>query len=279
MRILNHLYVATKSRVHFACPLIIKDIFMKGILVFVIIICFTINVVQSQVSEKKEGKYLVGFNYIFPFGVAPATALSTEGGPYDKSLGFGVMIQRKITGKINIFFDISMYNYNLSLAEEGKTIQSIWTVEQSAMHWDEPGAPHQQYAGPFTTDVHFDMLTTGIRLGGRYYFGDKKLRPWVGIAFGLYEWEAKYFNGEKDITYGSDRNYIPGFSCLAGVDLKMMDYMVITAFADLLSPVTNYKMEGLFFPQWDINYSSHIMGFYRFGINISFASTPLVKEK
>jgi len=238
----------------------------------VLILLLSLNFIYCQDEKNKESKYLIGFNLVLPTGQAPSTALTNSIVPIEKSYGFGLIIQRKIIKNLNLFFDINTYNYNNFLASQGEDVQSIWTVEQSATHWDEPGAPQIQYVNDLPTDVHFDMQATGFRLGGKYIFSDKKLQPWAGAAFGFYEWEANYFNAEKDKTYGSDRGFVPGFTFLGGVDYKVTQDIVITAFADLTSPVTEYTIEGLFYPQWDItDYQCHIMGPYRFGITLSFA--------
>ncbi len=251
---------------------------MKKIIFLIVLLCLSSTLIFGQEAEKKESKYLIGFSLVLPTSTWPATALSNmgttsflEGQNHTvKSYGVGVMIQRKIANNINLFFDMNTYNYNIFLAEKGKDVQSIWTVEESATHWDEPGAPQIQYVHNLPTDVHFDMQATGFRLGGKYILGNKKIRPWAGAAFGFYEWQANYYNENKTKTYGSDKGYVTGLTFLAGIDFEPMSVVVITAFADLASPVANYKMEGLFYPQWDIDYNSHIMGTNRFGLTISF---------
>jgi len=245
---------------------------MNRIFTIMLIGFLSVSTLYGQEEGGKKNKTLIGFNLALPRGMAPSTALTNSGAPIEKSYGLGVIIQRKISKSINIFFDINTYNYNNLLAEQGKDVQSIWTVAESATHWDEPGAPQIQYVNDLPTDVHFDMQGTGFRLGGKYSFGDKKFQPWLGLAFGFYEWEANYFNSEKDKTYGGDRGYVPGLTYLGGIDFKITDGVVITAFADLASPVAEYSIEGLFYPQWDIkDYQAHITGPYRFGITLSFS--------
>jgi hypothetical protein len=253
---------------------------MRRILFFAAGMVLSVNLIFSQDKEANESKYLIGFNLILPTGMAPATALTNSGKQIEKSYGLGVIIQRKVAKNINIFFDINTYNYNIFLADKGSDVQSIWTVAESATHWDEPGAPQIQYVHDLPTDVHFDMQATGFRLGGKYLFSDKKIRPWAGAAFGFYEWEANYFNEDKDKTYGSDKGYVSGLTLLGGVDFKLTKDMVITAFVDLASPVAEYSMEGLFYPQWDItDYQCHIMGTNRFGLTLSFAPKSSARKK
>lgn len=253
---------------------------MKRILIIVIITFLSINLIFSQEESVKGSKYLIGFNLVLPTGMAPSTALTNSGKQIEKSYGFGLMLQRKVTQNINIFLDFNTYNYNNFLAGKGEDVQSIWTVAESATHWDEPGAPQIQYVNDLPTDVHFDMQATGFRLGGKYIFVNKKVQPWAGAAFGFYEWEANYFDEGKDKTYGGDRGYVTGLTFLGGVDFKVTDDIVITAFIDLASPVAEYTIEGLFYPQWDItDYQSHIMGTNRFGITLSFAPKSPVKKK
>lgn len=114
------------------------------------------------------------------------------------------------------------------------------------MHWDEPGAHQVQYVHDLPTDVHFDMQTTGFRLGAKYFFLNKKVRPWIGAGFGFYGWHVNYFNDKKDKTYGKDNGFVTGLTYIAGIDFELMPGMRITPFVDLASPVANYKFEGLF---------------------------------
>jgi hypothetical protein len=115
------------------------------------------------------------------------------------------------------------------------------------------------------------MSSTGMRLGGKYSFGEGKVKPWAGLAFGFYQWRVNYFNAEKDQTYGNDTGYATGLTYLAGADIDLMEDMTISIFADLASPVAEYTIEGLFYDQWDISdYQAHIMGPYRIGLIIIF---------
>ena len=246
---------------------------MKHFITVMLIALLSVSILHGQGEEGKKNKTLIGFNLVLPRGLAPSTALTNGGLPINKSYGLGVTIQRKIFGGFSLLFDFNTYNYNIFLAEAGSDVQSVWTVAEGATHWDEPGAPQILYVHNLPTDVHFDMQATGFRLGGKYSFTDKKIQPWLGAGFGFYEWEVNYFNAEKDKTYGSDRDYVFGLTYLAGVDFFATEDIVISAFADLASPVAEYTIEGLFYDQWDItDYQSLIMGPYRFGITLSFAA-------
>jgi hypothetical protein len=243
-----------------------KRIILLGLLAF-----FFFNTGLGQESVKPGKGIFIGFNGLLPRGLAPSTALTNSGSPIEKSYGVGMTIQKEVFKNFSVYFDFNTHNYNNHLADKGEDVQSIWTVAESATHWDEPGAPHIQYVNDLPTDVHFDMQATGFRLGGKYAFGQGKARPWIGAAFGFYEWEANYFNETKDKTYGGDRGYVTGLTFLGGVDFNIMDDVILTAFADMASPVAEYTIEGLFYPQWDItNYQAHIMGPYRFGVTLSF---------
>jgi hypothetical protein len=147
-----------------------------------------------------------------------------------------------------------------------------------ATHWDEPGAPQIPYVHNLSTDVHFDMQATGFRLGAKYIVGKSKIRPWIGVAFGYYHWIANYYNENKTKTYGDDNGYVTGATFLLGIDLELMPGIVVTPFIDVASPVATYKIEGLFYPQWDIEYNSHIMGTNRFGLTLTFAPTSPRKK-
>lgn len=253
---------------------------MKNTLLILVIFSLAIGDISAQESDAGYSKYLIGFSAVYPTGTWPATALSNMGTTSFlqgqdhkvKSYGFGVLIQRNITKRISLFSDINLYSYNIFLASQGEDVQSVWTVEQSALHWDEPDAPQILYVHNLPTDVTFDMQSTGIRLGGKFYFLDKKFRPWCAVAAGYYKWTVNYYNGDQSSTYGNDSGYVPGITYLLGVDFKFIEGMNLTLFADLAAPVAKYNIEGLFYPQWDIEYSSHIMGTTRFGLTLSFDS-------
>lgn len=267
----------------------IKDVFNSK----KIIITGNPSSTDSKISEESlqpaedvsGSRFRIGFSGIYPTGTWPATALSNMGttsflksqGHNIKSYGLGVLVQYNISKNISLFLDGNTYNYNIFLAEQGEDVQSVWTVAESAIHWDEPGAPQILYVHNLPTDVHFDMQTTGFRLGVKYYMLNKKIRPWIGAGFGFYEWEANYYNESKDQTYGSDRDFVTGITFLGGIDFEPVTGLVIALFADLASPVANYQMEGLFYPQWDIDYESHIMGTSRLGLTISFDASKSKK--
>jgi hypothetical protein len=237
-------------------------------------------------EKPSRSKFQIGFSGVFPTGTWPATALSNMGSTSFlkgqdhtvKSYGFGVLIQGNISSHFSLFFDINTYDYNIFLAKKGADVQTVWTVEESATHWNEAGAPQIQYVHNLATDVHFDMQATGMRLGAKYIVGEKKIRPWFGAAFGYYKWIANYFNADKKQTYGKDEGYATGLTYQLGVDIEIMPGIIMTPFADFASPVANYKMTGLFYPQWDIDYNAHIMGTNRFGLSLSFDPAPRVKK-
>lgn len=233
-----------------------------------------------------KNKILIGFSGVFPTGIWPATALSNMGtasflksqGHTVKSYGFGVMIQAKIAKHFSLFFDGNAYDYNILVGKKGEDVSTAWTTAEGATHWDEPGAPQILYVHNLPTDVHFDMQSTGFRLGGKFLMGNSRIRPWAGAAFGFYKWTANYYNEDKSKSYGKDDGFVTGLTFLLGIDLEPMAGIVITPFIDLASPVATYKMTGLFYPQWDIEYDSHIMGTNRFGINISFSPVAPAKK-
>jgi hypothetical protein len=240
----------------------------------------------SSGEDTGKSKFLIGFSGVLPIGTWPATALTNMGttsflksqGSRVTRYGMGVIIQMKLSDNISLFLDGNAYDYNIFLAKKGADVQSVWTVEESATHWNESGAPQVQYVHDLPTDVHFDMQATGFRLGGKYSLGNKKVRPWLGAGFGFYKWNANYYNEDKSKTYGSDNGFVTGLTFLCGIDIELMPGIFITPFADLASPVATYKMEGLFYPQWNIEYDSHIMGTNRVGITLSFAPHPPVRK-
>lgn len=240
-------------------------------------------------AEKKQAskvsRFLLGFSGVYPTGTWPATALSNMGstsflksqGHTVKSYGFGVLIQGRVTDNFSLFFDMNAYEYNILAGKKGTDVQTVWTVAESATHWDESGAPQIQYVHNLPTDVHFDMQSTGMRLGAKYIVGKNKIRPWLGAAFGYYTWTVNYYNEDKTKTYGKDNGSATGFTFMLGVDFEVMPGVVLTPFVDMGAPVANYKIEGLFYPQWDIDYNAHIMGTNRFGLTLAFS--PVKKQK
>jgi len=233
---------------------------------------------QKAPAVKPEKKLKVGFNLGVETGTWPATALSNMGstsflssqGHTTKSLGFGVILQYKLSKNFSLFLDGNMYNYNILIGKQGSDVQTAWTVEEMATHWDEPGAPQIQYVHNLPTDVYFDMVATGFRIGGKYYLSSKSIRPWVGAGFGYYAWEANYCNKGKDKSYGKDSGNVSGLTYLVGVDFVLAPGLTLAPFLDMTSPVAHYKINGLFYPQWDIDYDSPIMAAYRIGVTLFF---------
>lgn len=230
--------------------------------------------------EKKGSRFLIGFSGVLPTGTWPATALSNmgsssflkgEGNPV-KSYGFGVIIQGKISNHFSLFFDMNAYDYNISLGSKGQEITTAWTTSEGALN------NSSQLFVVLPDNVHFDMQTTGFRLGGKYTLGNNKIHPWVGAGFGFYRWSANYFNDNKSETYGKDEGYITGMTFLLGVDFEVVPGIILTPFADLTSPAITYKMNDLFYKGWDIDYDSPIMGAYRIGLSITFDPHPASKK-
>lgn len=240
---------------------------------------------KKAVTNKDLGtssRFRIGFAGVIPTGTWPATALTNAGtssflkgqGNKVKSYGYGIIIQGNLSNHFSLFIDMNTYDFNIFLAKQGSDVQSVWTIEESAAHWNEPGAPQIQYVHNLPSDVHFDMQATGIRLGAKYIIGKNNIRPWAGVALGYYKWIANYYNDNKSKSYGKDEGYVTGLTFLFGIDFELMAGIEITPFIDLASPEVTYKMKGLFYPQWDIEYSSHIMGTTRFGLSITFDPAP-----
>ena len=123
------------------------------------------------------------------------------------------------------------------------------------------------------------MSTTGFRLGVKYIAGKKNIRPWGGLAFGFYGWNVNYYNSDKTKTYGKDNGYTTGLTFLFGVDFEIIPGMILTPFADLAAPPIYYHIDGLFYPQWNIDdYQAPVMGTSRFGLTLSF-DVPKGKTK
>lgn len=235
--------------------------------------------VKKIPDAKAEKKLKMGFNLGVQTGTWPGTALSNMGstsflkgqGHTVKSYGFGIIFQYKLSKNFSLFLDGNMYDFDILIGKQGADVQTAWTVEQSATHWDEPGAPQIQYVHNLPTDVYYDMVATGFRLGGKYYLSSKSIRPWVGAGFGFYRWDVNYCNKAKDKSYGKDGGYVTGLTYLAGVDFVLAPGFTLAPFVDVTSPVADYHIKGLFYPQWNIDWTNTpIMGAYRIGITLFF---------
>ena len=247
----------------------------------------TVNTaIPSGTSEKRGMRFTVGFSGIYPTGIWPATALTNMGtssylndlGHTLKRYGMGVIIQTGVAKNFSIFFDGNIYDYNILIAKQGETVQSPWTEAEGATHWDETGAPQTLAVNNLPTDVHFDMSTSGLRLGAKYSVGKKNIRVWGGLAFGIYSWTVNYYNEDKTKTYGKDTGYTTGLTYLFGIDFEIMPGIILTPFADLAAPPVNYHIDGLFYDQWSIDYQAPVMGTSRFGLTVSFDAGPKKKN-
>ncbi|MBE0650253.1 MAG: hypothetical protein IH595_05365 [Bacteroidales bacterium] len=240
-------------------------------------------------DEPEESRFSVGFSGIYPTGTFPSTALTNMGtaswlksqGHEVKSYGIGMNLQEKITEHFSIYLNMAVYNYNIFLAKAGSDVQSAWTVEEGATHWDEPGAPQILYVHNLPTDVHFDMQASGVKLGIKYILGTKKIRPWAGIDYGYYMWTANYTNGDKSKTYGKDNGTATGPTVGVGIDFKVTPGITLTPFWSGMAIIARYKIDGLFYPQW--NYDSYtgepIMGTSRFGLTLYFSTIKKHKNR
>lgn len=176
-----------------------------------------------------------------------------------------------LSNNFSLFLDANTYDYNILIGKQGTDVTTGWTSGEGSTHWDEAGAPHILYVHNLATDVHFDMQSTGFRLGAKYYIFGNKIHPWVGAGYGFYKWTVNYFNSDKTQTYGTDDGYVFGLTYLGGVRFKIMKGLDISLFADLASPVAFYTINGLFYPQWNIKkWDSPIFGTQRFGFTLFF---------
>jgi hypothetical protein len=165
-----------------------------------------------------------------------------------------------------------MYNYNIPLVEKGGYAKTAWTVLMGATVGpniaDGTGFGYGSY-GPAPTEIHFDMTTTGFRLGGKYLFGKKKVQPWIGIAYGFYVWTVDYGTAKGDKTYGNAKGNGTSIFYKAGIDFKVMD-LTFTAFGEFGQPIANYHIDNLGFPGWDFDGEAYSMGTTRYGLTIYF---------
>ncbi len=95
-------------------------------------------------------------------------------------------------------------------------------------------------------------------------------RPYISLGVGYYNWNVNYYSADKTKTYGEDTGNEPALTYQAGIDFPVLGDMIFSVFADLASPVADYHIEGLFYPQLDIDYSSPAMGTTRFGVSLAF---------
>lgn len=235
--------------------------------------------IKKTPEPKAEKKLKMGFNLGVQTGTWPATALTNMGstsflkeqGHTVKSYGFGIIFQYKLSKNFSLFLDGNMYDFDILIGKQGTDVHSAWTLGESATHWNEPGAPQITYVHNLPTDVYYDMVATGFRLGGKYYLSSKSIRPWVGAGFGFYRWDVNYCNKAKDKSYGKDGGYVTGLTYLAGVDFVLAPGLTLAPFVDVTSPVADYQIKGLFYPQWNIDWTNTpIMGAYRIGLTLYF---------
>lgn len=251
---------------------------MKKIISFFVLSCMTFVFAYGQVIEKKEKKFNIGFTAVLPTGTWPNTALSNMGSTSFlkgqnhniKSYGVGVSIERVINPHIVIFLDGNTYNYNISLLDAAGYGKTSWTVLMGATV-----GPNIGYAGgygsygPAPTEIHYDMTNTGFRLGAKYLFGTKDIKPWVATGFGYYVWLANYFNQKKDKTYGGDEGEDTSLIYKVGVDFNILDFKIST-FVEAGQPIAKVKIDNLFFPGWNYEADSYTMGTYRIGFGLYF---------
>jgi len=251
---------------------------MKRILAFVFILFIPVNYIFSQDRFSNKSKYSIGFDLQVPVGMVSSTSILSGDQSLKRSFGFGLNIQRKLTQHISMFFGLNIYDYNYLFARQGTDISSIIPVTEYTTNLSDLEKSQLYSENTFGTDVCFDMQATGLKLGAKYFFGKKDFKPWVGVAAGIYDWEANYCDINMEKKYGGARGYVPGFIFLAGSDFKVASNMILTVFTELGSPVAEYSIEGLVNSQWNVRQDrSHIFGPYRFGISFSFV--PKIQRK
>ena len=221
-----------------------------------------------------ESRFLLGFQGELPLGtvntpiVPDGSGSSGDFDPYDLSWGVGLSLEYRVTPEISLFLDGNHYSYRKLVAEQGGYGTGFWVYEMTGYS--------SFLVGPFSDDAHFTMDSTGFRLGAKLGMPMGVLRPWIGAAVGFWYWSAGFFTADRTGTWGSGaEGYVWGYSLLGGLDwtLEMSpgNPVIVTLFADLMSPAVFPVITNLFQPgwTWDNAGGNSIMGPYRIGIGFA----------
>lgn len=223
----------------------------------------------AEVEPLSLKKTRLGFFACLPTGILASSPLdaqgiaSAQGVSYDMTYGFGIMIDYNISKSIGMFFDIGFYNFNVLLVEAGDKGSGWWVFEQTGYSTNETGV--------FSTDVYYDMQTTGFKFGPKFMFGSKKTKTWFNMGLGLYRWTLNFYNEDKTKTYGYDYGFVTGMTMGIGVDITNKN-ATLRVYLDMMSPLAYPEIDDLFYTgwTWKNTQGEHIMGPYRIGIGLLF---------
>jgi hypothetical protein len=81
----------------------------------------------------------------------------------------------------------------------------------------------------------------------KYVFSrGKKLQPWIGLAYSINIWNAKYVTWDENGIYGKAKGTTMCPAILAGIDLKFKNTLTFSLFFDAIAPTAKYTMKDLF---------------------------------
>jgi hypothetical protein len=224
----------------------------------------------TQTESPLEG-FFVGFTAVYPTGfVSPAIVTEGDPGggmvPMDFGYGLGVLFEYGTSFGLRPFADITVNRAQKQVARVGEYSSSEWVFEQTDYSSHE--------IGPFSEDAYYTMDTFGARVGAKLAFPIGNMIPWIGAGYGYYNWTVDYGTKDREGTWGSASGEVWGPTVLGGVMFNLFpndpDPMLISLMVDAMSPVAYPIIENLFRDgwTWDNPGGNHVMGPYRFGVQI-----------
>lgn len=148
------------------------------------------------------------------------------------SWGFGVGVDVRVKKNLRLFFDGTSYDFNQELVPEGGTGHCIIGMGSDIS---------------LPKGVKYKTSTVSMRLGIKYvYEKSTKVQPWMGAAYGVNVWNAKYVTWNEKEIYGKANGTTMRPVILAGIDFKYKNMLSFTLFFEAISPVAKYTMENLF---------------------------------
>lgn len=197
------------------------------------------SIPDKQKNEKSKAIVSVSFIRPIPGWIGPTKFKSVDAfNPknYDISMwGIGGGIQKKVYKDFGILIDMARYSFKQKLVNEGESVYLTSTVDGVS------------YLVPFPLGAKYVAQTTSIRIGAKYtYTKLKVLQPWLGVAYGVNIWDAKYVTFDEEKAYGKAKGTKFRHALMAGIDIRMEDVGMVTLFFDAVSPVAEFTMKDLF---------------------------------
>lgn len=149
--------------------------------------------------------------------------------------GMGGGIQKPIYKGLSILMEVAQYTFKQELVPVNGNANLASTID---------GVNHNII---FPLGVKYTSFTTSFRIGFKYtYKKSKYFQPWIGLAYGINIWNAKYVSFDEKKEYGKANGTKFRHAIFAGLDIRMEEIGVITFFFDAVSPVAEFTMKNLF---------------------------------